>query len=405
MTKDGMLFIAQLFTANTAAAKQITDALPEDADIPALRNACIAWIRSKETGLFQEPAEPREGQEIPEEINDMEGLCRDLDYEERIIALMKYGEGLNEEAIARELSLPEEQVKAWLQNAVMKYAPAPAEEETTAAAPVEPEQKPEETPVQPEQKKKEQPQKPKEQKTKEPKARAKKKNARVKAAKHPKKPVLSNKFIMAAVAVIAIVLGSFIGVRSYASSQYRSGKQMLAEERYAEAVEALKNAVAWNGGGNDAILLLGDAYFGTEAYEDALKQYEAYKEKMPNVDMTNRYKETYRGAADKALKAGDTESCVQWLDREYGLTHDERTFYRREALKGGGTYSDVSGNVYDTYGNPVRLVNSRMVLTLTYDEDVLTKIDGVLKGTNTIVTLKTDTNETRRHTLDSRSSA
>jgi outer membrane biosynthesis protein TonB len=401
MTKDGMLFIAQLYTANTAAAKQITDALPEDADIPALRSACIAWIRSKEAGLFQEPAEQREAQELPEEIDDMEGLCRDLDYEERIIALMKYGEGLSEETIAQELSLPEEQVKAWLQNAVSKYAPAPAAEETAAEQPKpEPEQKPEEPPAETAGKPAEQPQKPKEQKTKEPKSKGNKKNARVKTAKHPKKPVLSNKFIMAAVAVIAIVLGSFIGVRSYASSQYRSGKKLLAEEQYAEAVEALKNAVAWNGGGNDAILLLGDAYFGTEAYDDALKQYEAYKEKMPNVDMTNRYKETYRGAADKALKAGDTESCVQWLDREYGLTHDERTFYRREALKGGGTYSDVSGNVYDTYGNPIRLVNTRMILTLSYDEGTLTKIDGVLKGTNTTVTLKADTNETRRHTLD-----
>ena len=392
MTKDGMLFIAQLYTANTAAAKQITEALPEEADIPALRNACIAWIRSKETGLFQEPPAAGEVKEIPEEISDMEGLCRDLDYEERIIALMKYGEGLDEETIAQELALPKEQVRGWLQAAAAKYAPAPAAEEPAAA----------ETPAEPEKKPAEQPQKPKEEKPQKekPQKAKQKRNARVKASKHPKKPVLSNKVVMAVVAVVAIVLGSFIGVRSYASSQYRSGKQLLAEERYAEAAEALKNAVAWKGGGNDAVLLLGDAYFGTEAYEDALKQYEAYKEKMPNVDMTNRFKETYRGAADKALKAGNSDECIQWLDKEYGLTHDERTFYRREAVKGGGTYTDVSGNEYDTYGNPVRLVNSKMILTLSYDEGVLTKIDGVLKGTNTTVTLAADTNETRKHTLD-----
>ena len=388
MTKDGMLVIAQLYTANAAAAKQIVDSLPEDADIPDVRKACIAWIRSKEPDLFMDSLEPGEPVDLPEEIPDPESFCRDLDYEGRIVVLMKYGEGLNEADIARELGLPAETVKAYLQNIFRKNTVQPKPEEPKPQPAAQPEETKPQPVSQPEEKKPVVQKKPEKKKT------------HIKVPKSLGRKALSNKFVLAAIAVVVVVLGSLIGVRTYASSQYRAGQQYLQEEKYAEAAEALKNAIAWNGGGNNAILLLGDALYGTEEYEEAITQYEAYRDKMPNVDMTPRFRDAYRGAADKALKAGDEDTCVSWLDKEYGLTHDERTFYRKEAIRNGGTYTDVSGNIFNSFGEPVQLVNSKITLTLTYDADKLIKIDGVMKGRKGVTTLTADTKETRPHTLD-----
>ena len=362
MNTEEAIKTAELYTANKAAAKQIAECLP-DGDPAQIRSACLAWIRERED-LFEEMPPYTEGAAIPAEIRDMGAFCRSLSYEERIVVLMKHTEGCTEEQIAEELGLTAEQVLALLQSAKAKNPDPLLKEETEKPA--------------------------------APKEKGKtKRDARVKTEKHAKKPVLSNKVVITIAAVIVVILGSLLGVRSYAARQFRLGRQLLEQAEYSQAAEALENAIQWNGGGKEAVLLLGDAYCGMAEYDKAVSRYEEYIRKAPNENINDRFVSMYRKAAYKALDEGDSTAAVNWLEREYGLIHDERTFYRKEAIRAGGTYTDVSGNIYNIYGNPVRLVSKEMTLTLTYDGEKLTKIQGTPTGRkiNTVLNLP-DTEET-----------
>lgn len=345
MTQEEMLKTAEIYTGNTAAAKEILGSLSDPQDPAALREACIAWIRLREPSLFQDIPDYTEGAEIPSEIKDLTEICRNLDYEERIAVLMKYAEGLSEEESARLLGLKEQDITALLQS-VKRKNPDPVIPEPVEDKPVK------------------------------TKARTKRRT-RTKEDKHGKAPVLSNKFILAAVALAVVIIGSIIGVNSYASGQYRKGLELLEKESWSEAAEALENAIQWKGGGKDAVLKLGDAYFGMEEYEKAAGQYEAYIVKAPNENITDRLRRTYLKAAEQFLAAEDSENAVAWMEKEYTLTHDERTYYRKEAIRSGGVYVDVSGNRFNTDGNPVLLRNDILTLSLSYDaEGRLNKIQG-----------------------------
>lgn len=339
-----LLELAEAYTGSPAQARKIVEASQKD--IRSVSAACVDWIRLKDQTLFQDAAQSAEGRPTLDTITDMEKTIRDLDYEERIIVLMHCLEKMSPAEIARTLHITEDQVVYYLQCAYDKNNPPQLQ-----ASPVLPKEK-----KRPERKKRPVKKKePKEQNDDGPKF-----------LKHIS---MQTRIIIAVIA--ALIVGSFLGIKSYAHDEYLRGVAYLEEKNYDQALEPLMNAKRY-GGSEDAGLKLGDLYYDQEDYQKALKEYQSCSQEKQEVkDALIR---TYQKLADLSIAESNYGNAAEYLESQYELDEDEHTNIRLNAVKNNGTYTAEDGNIYNVWGDPVKLYavkNGRKLyqVELEYNDD------------------------------------
>lgn len=323
-----LIRLAFAYTGNKAASQKIV--AENEKNIPAVQDACIAWIKSRQK-LFDVNAPYTEGEPLLESFDDLDKQIVNMDYEERIVSLLHCYEKKDIRDISLLLNISEEQVKGYLQNAYRKA-------NGLHAIPyfhVEREQK-QET-----------------EKKEEPDVKTGVSSKIANAAKSK----TAWKIEIAAAVIAAVVLGGYFGIRSYAGTQYESGMDLYKSGNYAEASSALSKAVRFHGGGESAVRDLGNAYYHNKEYEKAAEQYENYLKQHASDKKTKRsLLETYQKLADQAWKKKDSETTLSYLQKKYDLDHSTDTYIRMQAVKNGGTYtSDTDGTVYDAQARPVKI--------------------------------------------------
>lgn len=326
-----LIRLAFAYTGNKSIAENIV--AQNAKNIPAVQDACIAWIRSKEK-LFDVKAAYTEGQPMLESFDDLEKQIVNMDYEERIVSLLHCYEKKDVREISLLLNISEEQVKGFLQNAYRK----------SNGLHVEPYFH-----VQREQKQSQKQEKKKEEPTL-------KDGVSSKIASAAKSKTAWKIEITVAV-IAAVLLGGYFGIRSYAGTQYESGLDLYKSGNYAEASSALSKAVRFHGGGEEAVKYLGDAYYHNKEYDKAAEQYEKYLDSHASDKKTKQsLLDAYQKLADQALKKKDNETALSYLQKKYDLDNSTDTYIRMQAVKNGGTYtSDTNGTVYDTKARPVKI--------------------------------------------------
>ena len=309
MNHEDLLRLANAYVSNPAVAAQLVENIEnEENPVRRLSEECVKYIRSRESDLFQNPPAYTPQAKEPENLGEED--LKALDYEERIIVLMVLGEQLNFRETADLLGIEVEHVHAWLQSAYRKTHPA------VTHAVVE--------------------------------VREKRETAKADPGKD--KPRIP-RFAVIAVLVLATVAGLFFGIRAYAHGQYEDGVEAMMCKDYEQALEHLTNASRYGSKAPDLEMRLADANYFLGNYEDAQQLYE----KVLGTGFNDRLLGCYEALADKCLMAGDKEEAVRYLRRSYVLAENEKTSQRIEALRGDGTYTDANGNIFDAYGDPVRL--------------------------------------------------
>lgn len=358
-----LIELAEAYTGSLAAAKKIA---AENTDMHAVSQACIAWIRAKDTTLFQDEGTKEEGKPTLDSFKDMEKALRDLDYEERIVTLLHCVEKQKTDEIAAELSIPEDHVIYYLQQAYLKNNPPqiqislnpPSDKKKTV-------------------KKKRQIKK----KTKE------KKESSSKLINHLS---LSSKILIAVIA--ACIIGTFLGVKNYARQEYERGTALLEEQKYDEASEPLLNAKRY-GGSKDAGLKLGDVYYGKADYTRALEEYEACDESIDGVKEARI--RTYEKLADASIEKSNYGDAAEYLQKEYDLNSEESTLIRLQACQNDGTCTQDDGSTFNAWGDSTKLVvynnNKKLYqLEIEYNDDRTVK---VMKGSLSDTSIKVTYNQ------------
>ena len=327
--QDELIRMAYAYTGIESEAETIVS--ESGKNVPAVRNACIAWIRERET-LFDEKVEKKENEPVLDSFDDMEKQIVSMDYEERIVSLLHCYEKKSIPEVSSILNISEDMVTGYLQDAYQK----------AHGIPVKPYVKIERPAQKPQTDQKEEP-------TMKEAAASKITSA------FRSKTAWKLEIIVAVIA--AILLGSYFGIRSYANTQYESGIDLYKAGNYKEASSALSKAVRFHGGGDEAILYLGDAYYQNKEYENASEQYESYQEKHPKSKKVKKdLIQTYQKLADASLKKKDNDTALKYLQKCYELDNSTDTYIRMQAVKNGGTYtSDTDGTVYDTQARPVEI--------------------------------------------------
>ena len=113
--------LAEGYTGNSAKAKEIAAEAKSDADpVRKVRLLSVMYVQQRDLNLFEQEETPKAGAEELREVRDIGRELIEMDYEERIVSLMKAYEHLSSSEIAAQLGISEEYVKALLQSAYVK---------------------------------------------------------------------------------------------------------------------------------------------------------------------------------------------------------------------------------------------------------------------------------------------
>jgi YD repeat-containing protein len=341
--------LAEAYTGNLAAAKRI---VAENAnDIRTISEACVSWIRAKDPVLFQNAGPSNPNSPLLDTMGKTEDTLRDLDYEERICVLMHCLEKMEPQAIANILNISEDAVRYYLQCAFEKTHPTKIQ-----------------TPINHLDTKK------KIEHKKRPVRHRENKEETENGPKFLKNITMQTKIIVAVIA--ALIVGSFLGIKNYAHNEYLKGTALLAEEKYDEATEPLLNAKRY-GGSEDAGLKLGDVYYAQGDYTKALQEYLACRSDQKGVkDALIR---TYEKLADVSVTDRNYGTAAEYLQKQYDLDEDDHTNIRLQAVQNNGTYTDDDGNIFNAWGDPVKLCAVKKGRTL-YQVDLEYNDDRSLKA-------------------------
>ena len=318
--------LAAGYTGNEAEAARIAaEAAADENPVRRVRELSVMYVQDRDRDLFENVKTPREDQKELSEINDLNRDLLLMDYEERIVSLMKVYEHLGNAEIAEILGIDETYVKALLQDAEEKL-PHPEE-----SIPVPERTMPEEQP-----------------------------------AEKPKwhfSISLRAGLILAAVLVLA--LGIFLSVRSYSHGQYERGVLAMEDGNYEEAVKYFKKAAGW-GEGDQAMLKTGDAYFLMGNDSNAYTYYEDYHEKYPSdAYAIDQMILCLTKQADRNIMANDLTKAKEALEKINSLKESVFVGYRLKALEAGGHYQTDDGSVWNLYGQLMKaacLTDSNAVL-------------------------------------------
>ena len=148
------------------------------------------------------------------------------------------------------------------------------------------------------------------------------------------------------------------------SAYHQSGDEENAAAYAAQGVELFAEA----GPDTDAAKL--DAFYtqaGTvfavqEEMEAFVELYELWKAQGLELPEFAVFVDSYRdalrdffiGKADEALKAGDTDTTLENLDRALEFGEDENLEIRKQAVENGGVYEAENGDRYDAFGRQTR---------------------------------------------------
>lgn len=326
--------LAEGYTGNAAKAREIAGEAAADSDpVRKTRLLSVMYIQQRDRDLFETVREPQENVQELQEIKDLQKDLTELDHEERIVSLMKTYEHLDNAAIAEELGISEDHVRALLQsaNTLVKK-----QEEGVIAEnlPLPPQPKPKE-----------------------------KEGFR-----------LSLKAVIGIAAAVVLIVGVFISVRSYSSSQFAKGETLMESGDYEGAVKAFRTAAAW-GEGDQAVLRMGDACLMAGDDVNAYTFYEDYHEKYRDDEYSaGQMVICLKKQADRYLQSGNTAKATDALMRAQTLQPSVYTEYRLQAIEGDGTYQSEDGRVWNTYGQLVKAacLNERGTVLYTvemvYDE-------------------------------------
>ena len=360
---SALLELAEAFTGVKSAANEIVNA--SEHTISSVCSGSIAWIRKKDPDVLQVKLVPEKEGKTLDELKDVTANLVPLDYEERIAVLVHVIMKKTAAETASFIGTDEDTVKALLQNAYkMSYPDGDSAAKKETVKPV----------IDKDTVKKEEPKK-KKPFIQKPVHKEKQENtAENKPAK--KKRSLSVKIKVGIAVAAALIIGTFFGLRSYASDQYSQGIASMEKGDYESAVKQLKTADSLGKGG-DTLLKLGEAYAENSDYTSAAETYEKYMNTVSDKDeVKEKLADTYDQLADDALDDKDKSTAKKYLQKEYDLNEDEITKIRLKAVSSDdGTYTDKSdGAVYDSYGNPTELYGGSVddpmyTVDITYDDD------------------------------------
>jgi YD repeat-containing protein len=316
--KEELQKLAFDLTASRLQSRKISEQSDHETEVI---HACLAWIRTQEPTLFEDEAED-DGTDLPDQMPDL----RQLDYEERIVCVLYFEETMTMKEISDLLGIPESKVRGEIQQAFGVSTPA----DTSAASP-EPEEKIPEKP----------------------------------GKKRDWKKIM----IFAAAALIALILGVFVGVKRYAASRYDQGVELADQKNYAEAEEAFASALQFSNGG-DTEGKLGQMQYLQGNYEEAEEHLAAYHEEDPEDRVTAQYlARIYQKEIDGYLEEKDLGSARDVLEKLYEINQNPIVKLQMEAIDQDGTAEDSKGNVFNFYGRPKTLRSENYRVDLSFDED------------------------------------
>ena len=326
--------LAEGYTGNGAEAKRIAQEAVNDPDpVRKTRVLSVMYVQQRDRDLFENVREPQDNMQELTAVSDLQKDLAEMDYEERIVSLMKTFEHLDNAAVAEELGISEGYVKALLQSA---YTLAGKQEESVIAEDIS-------LPPQP---------KPKE-----------KEGFR-----------LSLRAVIGIAAAVVLIVGVFISVRSYSNSQFARGEELMKSGDYEGAVKAFGTAAAW-GEGDHAVLRTADAYLMSGDDVNAYTFYEDYHEKYRDDQYSaGQMVICLLKQADRHLQNGSTAKAEEALMRAQDLQPSIYIDYRLKAIAENGTWQSEDGRVWNMYGQLVKAAclnergNVLYTVEMVYDE-------------------------------------
>ena len=331
--QDELYRKALAFTGNKKDAKTIAKEAAEQENPSAfVTQESIRLLRENNPDLFTKDVAYRKGE--PEYSADgPEHDVKGLEPEERIVVLLASYDGMTTEQIGTMLGIPADYVRglrqsAWnRKNPKKKNLPVPVEKRKAAAV------------------------------------------IRIKDEK--KKMTVRTEIIISA--IVAVLGGGYLGIRSYASSQYKKGVDLLETRQYEAAAAAFDTAQKYGCSQAELPLHLGEAYYYAEQKEEAIPWLEKYYGSSTNLNEMQL--DCYETIWQESLENNDYAKAADMMRREYQYSRSTYSLFRQKAAENEGTFTDEKGNVYNLYGLPERVVvydpsgTEIYSVDLSYDKD------------------------------------
>lgn len=329
--------LAMGYLANKKVAKEIAKEFENKEDaIRELGKKCVSYIQKRNIDLFQDEMISKGTKEL-EKFNNFEKDIVPLDYEERIVSIMKVKEGLTIQEIKDILGIEEDHIHALLESSYNKIHPEPKK------APV----------------------------------------IKVDNKEEPKKTPnpFFKKVRRIAVALIILFLAGYLGLREYVSREYTLGLEAKERNDNEEAIKHLRRAVRFGGANSESEVALANVYYDTQDYLSASIRYEDYINAGGDSALVNeKLSYTYNALAQEALNNGDTQVAVDYFKKEYKISSNEEANRMIKIIQSNESpYIDNEGNEYSEVGYPTLLKASKngkelYEVSVEYDEGYISRV-------------------------------
>ena len=306
----------------------------EDA-LRLLGKKCVAYIQSRNIDLFQDEMVAKGTKEL-KSFKDFAKDIIPLDYEERIVAIMKIKEDLSITEIKDILGISEDHIHALLESAYNKIYPE------IKKAPIQ---------------------------------RIERVEEKIKA--NPKDFFKKVGIIIVSLAILCSL--GYIGLHQYALKEYALGIEARENNDYDLAIKHLRRAVRFGGANSESEIALANLYFENNNYLDASIRYEDYINAGGDLNrVVDNLVITYEELAQEELNINNIKECAEYLRKEYQLTNDDSLYMRIKAFENNEhEYLDASGNTYNLSGRPIILKNNSTnsyKVDIKYDDKYLDNI-------------------------------
>ena len=200
------------------------------------------------------------------------------------------------------------------------------------------------------------------------------KEERVKKVKKDKIRV-NPKVLVPLIIIVCLIAGTVFGIKRYAKSQFEKGNEYLENNNYELAVEAYLNAYNY-GLENDSSFYLGYCYYALGDYDESLKY---YKKLELNDSVKKDIYNVYIALSNKYIKEKDYGTASNYLKEGYELLEDE-TLNRRYQACNSDDLEFVDGNLtYDVYGHLIKINNDNYQIDINYKNNSISNIQAYVK--------------------------
>ena len=305
--------LAMGYLANKKLAKEMAEEFENKEDaIRELGKKCVSYIQQRNIDLFQDEMIAKGTKEL-DSFKHFEKDIAPLDYEERIVSIMKVKEGLTVQEIKDILGIEEDHIHALLESSYNKIHPEPKK------APVIKVDNKEE----------------------------------VKKIPNP----LFKKARRIAITLIILFLAGYLGLREYVSREYTLGLEAKERNDNEEAIKHLRRAVRFGGANSESEVALANVYYDIGDYLSASIRYEDYINAGGDSALVNeKLSYTYNALAQEALDIYDKKTSIEYLRKEFKINSDKHTEQLIKILQSDSNpYIDNEGNEYSDEGYPTLL--------------------------------------------------